>query len=116
MNQAVPDLHYAAGWPLAQQFLFQLRMHHYLPVNDQDPLAARKKSKLIAVQIARDQIELLAETRCKACNGYAHTDKHCQTNKKLQQFLGATGIGNNRYHQAFKALVQEEAQHLQPAG
>ena len=114
MQQAVPDLVNSAQWPLAKALLFQLRMHNYTVDDEMDAHKELKRSKLNAVQIARDQIELLARVRCRACHGFAHTARHCHTHKKMQQALGATGIGNNRFALGYKQLVQEDARHNQP--
>ena len=114
MQQAVPNLVNSAQWPLAQALLFQLRMHDYTPGDAMDPHRDIKRAKLNAVQIARDQIELLARVRCRACHGFAHTARHCHTHKKMQQALGATGIGNNRFALGYRQLIQEDARHNRP--
>ena len=113
-HTAVPDLNNSKDWPLAQQFIIQLRLHNYVPENNMEEGAQLKLNKLNAVQVARDQIEALAKIRCKICDGYAHTAKHCHTFEKMQQLFGSTQISNNRFHAGINTLIQEKAAHLEP--
>ena len=58
------------------------------------------------------EICVMAEVRCKMCNGYGHQHRDCPTAKKLNKVAMASVTARNRHALARNELVVANAAHI----